>query len=85
MGDDLIFEEPPRPGHGKVTLWLEQVRDNPGRWVKYPKRTSPSTAANIKKGVYAGVLPDEFEVARRNVSGSPVRCDMYVRYIGGQS
>ena len=88
MGAELIFEEPPAAKPGRPSIipgWLVELRSHPGKWAKLPERTTPNTALNIKNGRYAGTAAGDYEAAVRNTGGTPRRCDLYARYIGGES
>lgn len=86
---ELIFEEPSGSGFGPsgkasrdTANWLERLTNHPGVWARYPERVPTSRAIGIKRGQYGGFMPGMFEVTCRDVFGDPVRCDMYVRYVG---
>lgn len=93
MSAELIFEDPPTAGRGggyaigssPIGQWLEALKKHPGKWAKYPERKSATIATQIKEGRYYGALPGEFEVATRNNSGTPKRCDLYARYVAAQA
>lgn len=81
---ELIFEDPPVKGKG-VVGWLDQIREHPGVWVKFPIPVSISTPAHIRAGRTRGISEGEFEV--RAIEAPPEngkrRVWLYARYIGG--
>ena len=90
-GPELIREDPApkRRGAGSVppspiTVWLHAIREHPGEWFRLPDLVSPSTAANIKGGAYAGVAAGEFEAMCRGIhvdSDGRRVCALYARYV----
>lgn len=79
---DLIFEDPPA-NRSPIAAWLHTLRQHPGKWAKYPERVPTATRANITRGAYAGIRQGEFEAKGRNSADD--RCDLYARYVGGES
>lgn len=88
MSDDLIFEEPPA---GKTTRgagvagWLDQLREHPGMWAKYPTASKGHLryAWAIKNGKWAvRGKPGEYEAVGRTIDGE---CWLFARYVGGES
>ena len=92
-GPELIREDPvPKRRVARsvspIAVWLHAIREHPGEWFRLPDLVSPSTATNIKRGVYAGVAAGEFGVMCRGIhvdSDGRRVCALYARYVGGQS
>lgn len=90
MAPDLIFEEPPagktgRPvGSSPFGRWLNELRNYPGKWAKYPEQRDPSKATVVRHGRAYGVEAGEFEVRTIN-AGTRGKAWIYARYIGGES
>ena len=86
---DLIFEDPPKGGRGPhpgnpVRLWLDALRDHPGKWTKYPDdMPNRNLAHNIASAKCYGVYRGEFET--RSASAGEGRFWIYARYVGGES
>jgi len=72
----------PRHRKGKHQAFFDALRENPGRWAEFPVQGKSSErgsiAQHIKKGVYAGIAPGEFEAVNR-------KCVLYVRFVGGDA
>lgn len=93
MNAELIFEEPPNPGRGPgggnaspIAAWLDELRQHPNQWAKYPERVHHNTVTFIRTGRNYGVTAGEFEVTGRDIKYEPTsRCDLFARYIGSES
>lgn len=82
----LRFEElPDRTGYASKWRTISgELRARPGEWavvaVVGDAGKSGTTAAAVKRGVYAGMPKGEFEATARTVNGEH---RVYARYIGG--
>ena len=68
----------------RTTKWksiADALRDRPGQWALVAESVSRALASGIKKRV---LLPGEFEITTRK-NGEDGKCDMYARYIGGET
>lgn len=80
----LKFQDPPQDRR-IATQWdeiFEELRKNPGKWALIKEgMNSPATAGNLRRGVYKGSTPGEFEATTRSreENGKKV-VDIYARY-----
>ena len=89
---ELIFEEPPplhsgrgHAGESPLGLFLQGLRQHPGRWAKFPDIMGRSVSTSIRKGTGYGVAAGEYDVRTVTEPGCPNRVTIYARYIGGES
>jgi hypothetical protein len=72
--DDLPEQEPRKRYRGKYAEFSDTLRENPGRWAKYPSQTK-TTVYQLRKSRLGSFPGDEFEFELRNG-------DIYLRYVG---
>lgn len=86
MNDDLVRlrDVPPPKRGGRRVDWAaitREARAHPDEWVMVPETMHVSVAANIRRGQYTSIKPDEFVVTTRKAHDDPKpnRVHMYVR------
>ena len=89
--DELIFEDPPYAARGPqssspIKPWLDRLRDNPGKWARYPEpfagTSGNAVAFAIRGGQRYRLTAGEFDAVTRTIDGSKY---LYARYVGGES
>lgn len=72
--EELPDQEPRRRYRGKYAEFADALRDNPGRWAKYPSKTK-TTVYQLRKSRLGSFPGDQFEFELRNG-------DIFLRYVG---
>lgn len=81
---EIEWEDPPESNHkGKHDAFAAALRERPGQWAVFKRRSSSSIAKAIKEGRYRSFLPvGHYEV--RNANTSDNKSDLYIRYVGAK-
>lgn len=72
--EELPDQGPRKKYRGKYADFADTLRDNPGRWAKYPA-TTKTTVYQLRKSRLGSFPGDQFEFEARNG-------DIYLRYVG---
>lgn len=72
--EELPEQEPRKKYRGKYAEFADALRENPGRWAKYPAKTK-TTVYQLRKSRLGSFPGDEFEFETRNG-------EIYLRYVG---
>ena len=72
--DELPVQQPRRKYRGKYAEFADALRENPGRWAKYPSQTK-TTVYQLRKSRLGSFPGDEFEFENRNG-------EIFLRYVG---
>lgn len=72
--EELPVQQPRKRYRGKYADFADTLRENPGRWAKYPSKTK-TTIYQLRKSRLGSFPGDEFEFESRNG-------DIYLRYVG---
>lgn len=71
---DALPEQQRRKYRGKYAEFADTLRENPGRWAKYPTQTK-TTVYQLRKSRLGSFPGDEFEFESRNG-------EIFLRYVG---
>ncbi len=72
--EELPEQSPRKKYRGKYADFADSLRENPGRWAKYPSQTK-TTIYQLRKSRLGSFPGDEFEFEARNG-------DIFLRYVG---
>lgn len=72
--EELPVQQPRKRYRGKYADFADALRENAGRWAKYPAQTK-TTIYQLRKSRLGSFPGDEFEFETRNG-------DIYLRYVG---
>lgn len=72
--EELPLQQPRKKYRGKYADFADTLRQNPGRWAKYPSQTK-TTIYQLRKSRLGSFPGDEFEFESRNG-------EIFLRYVG---
>ena len=72
--EELPEQQPRKRYRGKYADFADALRENPGRWAKYPSQAK-TTVYQLRKSRLGSFPGDEFEFETRNG-------EIYLRYVG---
>jgi hypothetical protein len=73
--EELPEQEPRRKYRGKYADFADTLRQNPGRWARYPAGKTKTTVYQLRKSRLGSFPGDEFEFESRNGQ-------IFLRYVG---
>lgn len=83
---NVVFRDPSPDGRTKGQRdWraiFDSLRERPGEWGVVAEAALPVLAGQIRRGMYGGAEPGEFEAVSRREDNVQGKANIYARYVG---